>query len=161
VSSQPLQACNIIVRVQNQDIDTCAQTAVLTSGRTDIGALVCFTGLCRDEGSKLAALEIEHYPGMAEAEISRVAHDAASRWPISGIIAIHRHGVIRPGETIVFVAAASAHRRAAFEAADFVMDYLKTSAPFWKKQHMQQSIGDWVVAKAEDDDAVARWRLKD
>lgn len=151
------QPCQIVVRVQPQDIDIVAESAILTAGRTDIGALVTFTGLCRDEGAQLAALDIEHYPGMAEAEIARVADAAAGRWPLSGLIAIHRHGLIRPGETIVFVATASAHRRAAFEAADFLMDYLKTGAPFWKKQHTITAEGSWVAAKTADDADAARW----
>lgn len=155
------QPCQILVRVQPQDIDIVAQSALLTAGRTDIGALVTFTGLCRDEGAQLAALEIEHYPGMAEAQIARVAEDAAGRWPLTGLIAIHRHGLIRPGETIVFVATASAHRRAAFEAADFLMDYLKTSAPFWKKEHAANTEATWVAAKAADDADAARWNTRE
>ncbi|TJV05672.1 MAG: molybdenum cofactor biosynthesis protein MoaE, partial [Mesorhizobium sp.] len=90
---------------------------------------------CRDEGGRLAALELEHYPGMAEAEIGRIATEAVHRWPLQGLTAIHRHGRIAPGENIVLVVAASAHRQAAFEAANFLMDYLKSRAPFWKKEH--------------------------
>ena len=94
-----------------------------------------FSGLCRDEGGTLAALELEHYPGMAEAEITRIALEAAERWPVTGLTAIHRVGKIAPGENIVLVIAASPHRQAAFEAASFLMDFLKTDAPFWKKEH--------------------------
>jgi len=146
------------IRIQAEPFDVPAETARLTQGRADIGGIVAFTGLCRDEGGRLKALELEHYPGMAEEEISRVAADAIARWPLMGLVAIHRHGLIRPGEEIVLVIAASAHRRAAFEAADFMMDYLKTRAPFWKREHLVDgSLGAWVEAKAEDDAAAARW----
>lgn len=105
------------------------------------------------------ALEIEHYPGMAEDEIQRVAREADSRWPLEGIIAIHRFGLIQPGEPIVLVVTASQHRAEAFSAAAFLMDYLKTEAPFWKKQHLTGGgTGDWVEAKAEDDAAARKWR---
>ena len=135
-----------------------AEMARLTAGRADIGGIVAFTGLCRDEGGRLRALELEHYPGMAEDEIGRVAQTALARWPLMGLTAIHRYGLIAPGEDIVLVIAASAHRRAAFEAADFMMDYLKTRAPFWKREHLVDgTTGAWVEAKAEDDAAAARW----
>ena len=147
------------MRVQTQAFDAAAESARLTQGRVDIGALVTFTGLCRDEGGRLAALELEHYPGMAEEEISRVAQEAARRWPIFAVTAIHRTGKIAPGEPIVFVATTSAHRAAAFAAAEFLMDFLKTRAPFWKKEHaLDGSAGDWVAAKDEDDAALERWR---
>jgi molybdopterin synthase catalytic subunit len=146
------------VRVQAEDFDAAAEIAGLASGRADIGAVVSFTGLCRDEDGTLAALELEHYPGMAEAEIGRIAAEAASRWPLAGLTVIHRHGLLKPGENIVLVVAASAHRRAAFEAADFLMDYLKTQAPFWKKEHLRSGeVASWVDAKADDDDALQRW----
>jgi molybdopterin synthase catalytic subunit len=104
-------------------------------------------------------LELEHYPGMAEAEITRIATEASQRWPLTGITAIHRFGKIAPGENIVLVVTASTHRQAAFEAASFLMDYLKSRAPFWKKEHLADgSSGDWVEAKASDDDAAVRWR---
>jgi molybdopterin synthase catalytic subunit len=154
VSSNP--SCTI--RIQSGPFDIPAETARLTSGRADIGGIVTFTGLCRDEGGRLKALELEHYPDMAEEEIARVAETALARWPLMGLTAIHRYGLIKPGEDIVLVLAASAHRRAAFEAADFMMDYLKTRAPFWKREHLLDgSIGGWVEAKAEDDAAAARW----
>lgn len=147
-----------VVRIQREDFDLAAELAQLSAGRRDIGAVVSFTGLCRDEGGALAALELEHYPGMAEAEIARVAAEAAARWPLLGLVAIHRYGLVRPGEQIVLVIAASAHRSAAFEAADFMMDYLKTRAPFWKREHLADgTIGGWVEAKREDDDAAQRW----
>ncbi len=147
----------ITVRVQAGDFDIAAETARLTAGRRDIGAVVTFTGVCRDEDGRLAALELEHYPGMAEAEIGRIATDAAGRWPVNGITVIHRHGMIRAGENIVLVITASAHRQAAFEAANFLMDYLKTNAPFWKKEHGSESAG-WVEADARDDHAAERWK---
>lgn len=147
------------VRVQREDFDAAAEVRALTDGRTDVGAVVTFTGLCRDEGGTLAALELEHYPGMAEAEMARVAAEAEARWPLAGLVAIHRHGLIEPGGNIVLVVAASAHRAAAFEAASFMMDYLKTRAPFWKKErHVDGTAGEWVEAKAGDDAAAARWQ---
>lgn len=150
------------IRIQREDFDAAAETAALVAGRTDIGAIVAFTGLCRDEGGRLAALELEHYPGMAEAEIGRVTDLAARRWPLAGLTAIHRYGPIAPGEQIVLVAAASAHRRAAFEAADFVMDFLKTRAPFWKRECLADgTIGGWVAAAEEDAAAAARWERLD
>jgi molybdopterin synthase catalytic subunit len=152
-------SARIVVRVQKEVFDASAEAAALTQGRRDIGAVVTFAGLCRDEGGALSALEIEHYPGMAEAEINRVAQEAASRWPLEGIIAIHRYGPIKPGEPIVLVITASTHRAEAFAAASFLMDYLKTEAPFWKKQHFaDQTSGDWVEAKAQDLAAATKWR---
>jgi molybdopterin synthase catalytic subunit len=146
------------IRIQREDFDLAAEIAALSAGRRDIGAVVSFTGLCRDEGGTLAALELEHYPGMAEAEIARVAEQAAARWPLMGLLAIHRYGRVTPGEQIVLVIATSAHRRAAFEAADFMMDYLKTRAPFWKREHLADgTTGGWVEAKREDDEAADRW----
>jgi molybdopterin synthase catalytic subunit len=151
--------CKPDIRVQRNAFDLNEETHRLTAGRRDIGAVVSFTGLCRDDVGALAALELEHYPGMAEAEIGRAAGAAAARWPLLGLIAIHRYGVIAPGEPIVLVLAASAHRRAAFEAASFMMDYLKTRAPFWKReQRADGTAGDWIAAKDEDDWAAERWR---
>lgn len=149
----------IDVRVQNEDFDTTAEISRLTAGRPGIGAVVTFSGLCRDEGGTLSALELEHYPGMAEAEIGAIAREAASRWPMDSITVIHRIGLIRPGENIVLVATASAHRQAAFDAANFLMDYLKSRAPFWKKEHLTDGRqGEWVSAKASDEAAATRWR---
>ncbi|PSC03002.1 molybdopterin synthase catalytic subunit [Alsobacter soli] len=148
----------VSVRIQAEPFDTAAEVARLAEGRTDVGAVVTFTGLCRAEGGRLAALELEHYPGMAEEEIGRVAQEAAARWPLQGVVAIHRHGRVAPGEPIVLVVTASAHRAAAFEAAEFLMDYLKTRAPFWKKEHhVDGTAGDWVEAKDADDKAMERW----
>lgn len=146
------------VRVQAEDFDSAREEAALTQGRRDVGAVVTFTGLCRDDDGSLAALELEHYPGMAEEEISRVAGEALSRWPLLGLTVIHRHGVIRPGERIVLVVATARHRGEAFAAAEFMMDYLKTRAPFWKKErHVDGTDGGWVAARSEDDAAAARW----
>ena len=146
------------VRVQREDFDAAAEIERLSGGRGDVGAVVTFTGLCRDESGMLEALELEHYPGMAEAEIVRIARLAAERWPISGLTAIHRYGRIEPGQNIVLVVAASSHRAAAFDAASFLMDYLKTQAPFWKKEHRRDgSSGDWVEARASDEAAAVRW----
>ena len=146
------------VRITEQPFDPAAEAAELSRGRTDIGAVVAFSGICRDseDGGKIASLTLEHYPGMAEAEIGRHVEEAESRWPLMGVRVVHRVGRIEPGETIVFVACASKHRRAAFEAAEFLMDFLKTRAPFWKK--VEQASGTaWVEAKEKDDDAAARW----
>jgi molybdopterin synthase catalytic subunit len=148
-----------VVRIEAADFDVAAEIAALTAGRTDIGAVVTFTGLCRDEGGSLAALELEHYPGMAQAEISRIAQEASGRWPLDGLTVIHRFGKIEPGGNIVLVVAASRHRQAAFEAASFMMDFLKTRAPFWKKQHRRDGgKADWVDAREADDEATARWK---
>lgn len=146
------------IRIQTEDFDLSAEVSKLAAGRTDIGAVVTFSGLCRDEGGALSALELEHYPGMAEAEIGRIAAVAAERWPLNGLTIIHRYGKIAPGDNIVLVVAASTHRHAAFEAASFLMDFLKTRAPFWKREHRTDGRhGNWVEAKVEDDDAEARW----
>ncbi|HEV7251067.1 MAG TPA: molybdenum cofactor biosynthesis protein MoaE [Shinella sp.] len=148
----------VIVRVQADDFDAALETARLTGGRGDAGAIVTFTGLCRDEGGLLAALELEHYPGMAEAEITRICREAVTRFSLLGIAAIHRVGKIAPGENIVLVIATAAHRHAAFDGASFVMDYLKTSAPFWKKEHFADGrTGGWVDAKDSDDRAREKW----
>ncbi|TYC55775.1 molybdenum cofactor biosynthesis protein MoaE [Rhodobacterales bacterium] len=146
------------VRVQLENFDAAEESLRLSAGRLDVGAIVTFTGLCRDEAGTLSALELEHYPGMAEAELNRISTEAAERWPLTGLTVIHRYGRIAPGENIVLVVAASSHRRAAFEAADFLMDFLKTRAPFWKKEHfISGKEGSWVDAKAGDDSDAARW----
>jgi molybdopterin synthase catalytic subunit len=146
------------VRVQAEDFDVAAEQRALTEGRADIGAAVAFTGLCRDEAGTLAALELEHYPGMAEEEMGRVLAEARARWPLDGATVVHRHGRIAPGGNIVLVVTASRHRAAAFEAAAFLMDYLKTRAPFWKKEHrVDGTVGGWVEAKDADDAAAGRW----
>ena len=123
------------VRLQREEFDAAAEAAQLTRGRTDVGAVVTFTGICRgdEDGEPIAALTLEHYPGMAEAEIARHVEEANARWPLLGVTVIHRYGRIAPGENIVLVVTASSHREAAFAAAEFLMDYLKTRAPFWKQ----------------------------
>jgi molybdopterin synthase catalytic subunit len=152
----------VTIRIQEADFDVAREIAGLTHGRTDIGAVVSFSGICRgsEDGERIAALTLEHYPGMAEAEIMRHAEDAMARWPLQGLTVIHRFGRITPGENIVLVITASSHRQAAFEAAEFLMDYLKTSAPFWKREESiagnTEGTG-WVEARAHDDDAAARW----
>ena len=148
----------ITVRVQKDDFDIAAEVVALTALSRDVGAVVTFSGVCRNEDGRLGALELEHYPGMAEAEIGRIAAEAAERWPLYGITVVHRHGKIMPGENIVLVVTASAHRQAAFEAANFLMDFLKTRAPFWKKEHGPHSGGGWVEAKTTDDRATDKWR---
>jgi molybdopterin synthase catalytic subunit len=147
------------VRLQRELFDAAAEAAALTHGRTDVGAVVTFTGICRgaESGEPIAALTLEHYPGMAEEEIGRHVQEAQSRWPLLGVTVIHRYGRIEPGENIVLVVTASSHREAAFAAAEFLMDYLKTRAPFWKQVESAQG-KDWVAAKGSDDAAADRWR---
>lgn len=146
------------IRIQTADFSVDAETAKLSEGRADIGAVVSFVGLCRDEGGTLSALELEHYPGMAEAEIGRIAQRAIARWSLRGLTIIHRHGKLKPGERIVLVLTASPHRQDAFDAANYLMDYLKTRAPFWKKEHLSDgSAGGWVEAHDRDDVALKRW----
>lgn len=147
------------VRLQREDFDAAAEAAWLTRDRTDIGAVVTFTGICRGDeaGEPIHALTLEHYPDMARAEIARHVEEAQARWPLLGVTVIHRYGRLLPGENIVLVVTASAHREAAFAAAEFLMDYLKTRAPFWKKVE-RASGAVWVEAKAADDAAARRWR---
>ncbi|MQT12500.1 molybdenum cofactor biosynthesis protein MoaE [Segnochrobactrum spirostomi] len=145
------------IRIVGEPFDPATLGAALAGGE-DVGAVVSFAGFCRSEGGTLAALELEHYPGMAEAEIGRLADEAVARWPLARLLVVHRHGLVRPGEAIVFVGTAAAHRGAAFAAAEFLMDFLKTRAPFWKKEHrVDGSDGGWVAAKDADDVAAARW----
>jgi len=146
------------VRLQREPFDATAEAAKLTRGRSDVGALVAFTGICRgtEAGEPIAALTLEHYPGMAEAEIERHVAEAVARWPLIGVTVIHRFGRIVPGEDIVLVLTASSHRQAAFAAAEFLMDYLKTRAPFWK-QVEKAGAKTWVDARAVDDAAAERW----
>ncbi|HEV7310261.1 molybdenum cofactor biosynthesis protein MoaE [Ensifer sp.] len=151
-------AAPVTVSVQREDFDLHAEVAKLSSGHADIGAVVTFSGLCRDEAGTLAALELEHYPGMAEAEIARICREAVERFALQAVTAIHRYGKIAPGENIVLVVTASRHRQAAFDGANFIMDFLKTSAPFWKKEHLGDGTsGGWVSAKDADDSARDRW----
>jgi molybdopterin synthase catalytic subunit len=151
----------VTIRIQSADFDIAAEIAALTKGNTDIGAVVSFSGICRGgEGNNaIAAMTLEHYPGMAEAEIGRHVSEAIARWPLAGVTVIHRYGRVVPGDNIVLVLTASVHREAAFQAAEFLMDYLKTNAPFWKSE--ERAGGEspaWVDAQAHDDDAAARWK---
>ena len=146
------------IRIQQADFDIAHEIAALTKGRIDIGAVVSFSGICRgsENGAPIAALTLEHYPGMAEAEIKRHTDEAMSRWPLTGLTVVHRVGRITPGENIVLVLAASAHRQAAFEAAEFLMDYLKANAPFWKREESAAGT-NWIETRDHDDAAAARW----
>jgi len=147
------------VRVQAEDFDVGRETAALTAGRTDIGAIVTFTGTVRGEakGRPIVSMTLEHYPGMTEAELERVEAQAHERWPLDASLIIHRYGELKPGDNIVLVIAASRHRHAAFEAAAFLMDYLKSRAPFWKKETGVDGTGHWVDAREADEAALARW----
>ncbi|WP_026068608.1 molybdopterin synthase catalytic subunit MoaE [Halomonas smyrnensis] len=148
------------VRVQQQAFDAGEEQRRLIEARTDIGAVVGFTGLVRDfnERPEVQALSLEHYPGMTEAALEAIVDEAESRWPLQGVRVIHRIGRLAPGDPIVLVVVASAHRRAAFEACDFIMDYLKTRAPFWKKEHTAS--GDyWVAERQTDHRDAERWEV--
>ncbi|MGE0766768.1 MAG: molybdenum cofactor biosynthesis protein MoaE [Hyphomicrobiaceae bacterium] len=147
------------VRVQVEDFDVSRETADLTRGRTDIGAIVTFTGTVRGEakGQSIVAMTLEHYPGMTEAELERVEGQARKRWPLDASLIIHRYGDLKPGDNIVLVITASRHRQVAFEAAAFLMDYLKSQAPFWKKETTADGTGHWVDARDTDAAALARW----
>ncbi|MFT7028092.1 MAG: molybdopterin synthase catalytic subunit [Paracoccaceae bacterium] len=154
-------ATPIRVLVQTGDFDISAELDVMTQGRADIGAIATFTGLVRDltkadAGAPVSAMELEHYPGMTERSLTAIAQDAAARWPLQAITVIHRFGPLAPGDRIVLVACASPHRKAAFESAEFIMDYLKTKAPFWKKETTPDG-AHWVDARDADDAAAARW----
>ena len=150
------------MRIQTENFTTENEIAKLKSLGTDIGAIATFIGLCRNESESLKALELEHYPDMAKIELARIANLAIDRWPLTGISIIHRYGYITPGENIVFVATASKHRQPAFESAEFVMDFLKSLAPFWKKEHYNDgSTGNWVEARSVDNDAKNRWNQSD
>ncbi len=152
----------VTIRIQSVDFDIAAEIAALTKHSKDIGAVVSFSGICRrgagDEA--IAAMTLEHYPGMVAAEIARHVDEAISRWPLSGVTVIHRYGRVVPGDNIVLVLTASGHREVAFRAAEFLMDYLKTNAPFWKSEERTSGTGDkkWVDAQAHDDAATARWK---
>ncbi len=148
-----------MIRVQQEDFDIGAEIARLKAGRTDIGAIVTFTGTVRDQGGAVAEMTLEHYPAMTEAELARAEADANARWPLQASLVVHRYGALKPGDNIVLVATASEHRDAAFDAARFLMDYLKTRAPFWKREAGPGG-SRWVEAEARDSDAASRWRLK-
>ena len=140
-----------MIRVQTEDFDIGAEAKALTEGRTEIGAVVPFSGIVRD-----VPLELEHYPGMTEKELTRIEAEAHRRWPLQASLIVHRVGRLRPGDNIVLVIAASAHRQAAFEAASFLMDYLKTRAPFWKKEE-RDGEAQWVDARESDEKAMKKW----
>ncbi len=146
-----------MIRVQREDFDVGAEIAKLTAGRTDIGAIVTFTGTVRDQDGAVEEMTLEHYPGMTERELSRIETEAQTRWPLQASLIVHRYGALKPGDNIVLVVTASEHRDAAFDAAKFLMDYLKTSAPFWKRESGPGG-SHWVEASEADADATARWR---
>ncbi len=148
------------VRLQPDDFDISAEIDRLVAGRTDIGAVVTFTGLVRDmaKGAPILDMTLEHYPGMCEAELERIDREAHARWELQGSLIVHRYGRLTPGERIVLVVTLSPHRHAAFAAAEFLMDYLKTRAPFWKKETAADGTGHWVDARDLDDKAMERWR---
>jgi molybdopterin synthase catalytic subunit len=144
------------IRIQAEDFDPGAETKALTEGRRDVGAVVTFIGIVRG-GGELKTMRLEHYPAMTSREIEAHIDEAKRRWPLLGVRVVHRIGELEPGENIVFVGVASVQRRAAFEAADFLMDYLKTNAPFWKFEERGES-GNWVESRGEDEEALKRWR---
>jgi len=144
------------VRVQPAAFDVAEESALLTAGRVDVGGLASFIGICRaDDG--LAAMLLEHWPGMTERAIAKIAAEAEARWPLTGCTVIHRHGRLVPGAPIVLVLTASAHRVAALESCAFLIDWLKTRAPFWKREEFADGTSRWVAARAEDEAAAARW----
>jgi molybdopterin synthase catalytic subunit len=144
------------ILVQEAPFDLAAEAARLTQGRVDVGGLASFLGICRGDGG-LTAMVLEHYPGMTERALARIAEDACARWPLTGCTVAHRYGRLVPGDPIVLVLAASAHRAAALEACAFLIDWLKTKAPFWKREEFADGAARWVEAKAEDDEAAAKW----
>ena len=151
-----------MIRVQSEDFDVGAEIAALTRGNHDIGGLAVFVGLVRDMagGEALGAMTLEHYPGMTEKALARIEAEANRRWPLEASLIVHRVGRLEPGERIVLVAAASTHRQAAFEACQFLIDWLKTKAPFWKQEETESG-PKWVEARAGDDQAAKRWKAKD
>lgn len=148
-----------MISVQSDPIKAGEMIEAFQSGRADIGAVVAFTGLVRDasKGDAVTALELDHYPGFTESAIARIEAEARQRWDLIDVLIVHRHGRMQPGETIVLCAAASAHRRDAFEAADFMMDALKTDAPFWKKESGPGG-ARWIEPREQDHEDRARWR---
>lgn len=146
------------VRVQQEDFDVGAEIAVLTAGRTDIGGVATFLGLVRDiaGGDRVSAMTLEHYPGMTEKMLADIEVEARERWPLDETLIIHRYGRLEPGDRIVLVVTASAHRKAALESCEFLIDWLKTKAPFWKLEETGQG-EHWVEARESDDEAAARW----
>jgi molybdopterin synthase catalytic subunit len=149
----------VAVRVQREAFDVAEEIRLLTDRRTDVGGIVTFTGLVRGEagGRALQTLTLEHYPGMTELELGRIDDEARERFGLTGSLVVHRFGELKPGDPIVLVITLSAHRRAAFEAAEFLMDYLKSRAPFWKKESFADGTETWVDERASDGAALARW----
>lgn len=148
-----------MIRVQREDFDIGAELDALTRGNATIGGLASFVGLVRDLGGDLRAMTLEHYPGMTERELEAIDAEAQRRWPLQATLIIHRYGRLEPGDRIVLVATASAHRQAAFESCQFLMDWLKTKAPFWKLE--ETAAGEkWVEAHAADDAAAKRWQAR-
>jgi molybdopterin synthase catalytic subunit len=147
------------ILVQEALFDMAAESAALTADRTDVGGVASFLGVCRGDDA-LAAMVLEHYPGMTERALGRIVAEAEARWPLTGCTVIHRVGRILPGEPIVLVLTASAHRAAALESCAFLIDWLKTKAPFWKREEFADGDARWVAAKDEDDTAAARWSVK-
>ena len=145
--------------VQTEDFDPGAECAALTRGRTDIGAVASFVGLVRDanDGAGISRMTLEHYPGMTEKSLAEIVDEARGRWDVMDATVIHRVGALKPGDNIVLVIVASAHRGDAFAACEFIMDYLKTRAPFWKKEETSEG-SRWVDARASDDESAARWK---
>lgn len=144
------------ISVQSGDFQIADEIDALKANNNNIGAIVTFTGTVRDMNSKLSSMTLEHYPGMTEKELERIAEEALRRWPIHDCTIIHRYGELTPGDNIVLVVTTSAHRQAAFEAAEFIMDFLKSKAPFWKKEDIDGR-GEWVSAKESDETALRRW----
>ncbi len=147
-----------MIRVQREDFDVGAELAALTAGNSRIGGLTCFVGLVRDMagGAAVGAMTLEHYPGMTERELARIEDEARARWPLDASLIVHRYGRLEPGDRIVLVACASPHRDAAFDACRFLIDWLKTRAPFWKQEETPEG-PRWVEARGADDDAAAKW----
>ncbi len=150
-----------MIRVQREDFDPGAELAALTAGDHSVGGVVSFVGLVRDmaAGQPIRAMTLEHYPGMTEKKLAEIETEARKRWPIEASLIVHRYGRLEPGARIVLVIVASSHRQAAFEACAFLVDWLKTQAPFWKEEETEAGT-HWVEAKSEDDDAAARWRKR-
>lgn len=144
------------ILVQEQPFDYGSEASDFAAGRHDMGAIVTFTGVVRDVAGGLNAMEIEHYPGMTEKALEKIASEAMERWSLGDALVIHRYGRLEKGEQIMMVATAARHRKDAFDAAEFLMDYLKSRAPFWKKEHTGESAG-WVAARDEDETALDRW----
>src|SRR3954464_1758554 len=149
------------VRVQKEDFDAGREIAAIRQGNAQVGAVASFVGVVRDvnDGSKVADMELEHYPGMTEKAITKIIDEAKARWDIFDVLVIHRIGLLKPTDQIVLVVVASAHRGDAFAACEFVMDYLKTRAPFWKKEKTPDG-ARWVESRASDDSAAERWLPK-